>query len=136
MRFVRLAALLAVVVGLGGEAAAPAAERPRHNVFFFVADGLRYESVTAKSAPTLWKLKSEGVDFINSHALYPTITTVNASAIATGHGIGDTGNFANTLYLGQPMTSLKGSPLGFLENDTVLADVNQKFGGNYLNETT
>ena len=34
------------------------------------------------------------------------------------------------------MLSLKGSPVGFLENDTVLAEMNQHFGGNYLNETT
>src|SRR5262245_7856121 len=84
-----------------------------HNVIIFVADGLRYGSVEPGNMPNMTRLKSEGVDFTNSHSLYPTITTVNASAIATGHGIGDTGNFANTLYLGQPMTSLKGSPLGF-----------------------
>src|SRR6185312_2460311 len=116
----------------------PASAQPAqpHNVIIFVADGLRYGSVEAGNMPNMTHLKQEGVDFTNSHSLYPTITTVNASAIATGHYIGDTGNFANTLYLGQPMTSLKGSPLGFLENDTVLAEVNQKFGGNYLNETT
>ena len=34
------------------------------------------------------------------------------------------------------MVSLKGSTLGFLEDDTVLAEMNQKFGGNYLGETT
>ena len=88
------------------------------------------------TCPTCARLKTEGVDFTNSHSLYPTVTTVNASAIATGHYIGDTGNFGNTLYVGQPMISLKGSPLGFLENDTVLGEMNQKFGGNYLNETT
>ena len=37
----------------------------------------------------------EGVDFRNSHSLYPTVTTPNASAIATGHYIGDTGDFGN-----------------------------------------
>ena len=40
------------------------------------------------------------MDFTNSHSLYPTVTTVNASAIATGHYIGDTGDFGNTLYVG------------------------------------
>ena len=69
---------------------APAPAPRPHNVLIFVADGLRYGSVTAKSAPTLWHIKTQGVDFANSHALYPTITTVNASAIATGHYIGDT----------------------------------------------
>ena len=107
-----------------------------HNVIIFVADGLRYGSVEPDTMPNLARLKSQGVDFTNSHSLYPTVTTVNASAIATGHYIGDTGNFGNTRYVGRPMISLKNSPLGFLENDTVLSEMNQKFGGNYLNETT
>ena len=106
------------------------------NVIIFVADGLRYGSVEPGNMPNMARLKSQGVDFTNSHSLYPTVTTVNASAIATGHGIGDTGDFGNTLYVGTPMVSLKGSTLGFLENDTVLDEMNQKFGGNYLNETT
>ncbi len=107
-----------------------AASKP-HNILIFVSDGLRYVSVTPKSAPTLWRIKSQGVDFTNSHALYPTITTVNASAIATGHYIGDTGNFGNTLYSGF------GSPpvLG-MEDDANLKAMNDRFGGNYLNETS
>ena len=117
-------------------AQAPSAQSIRHNIIIFVADGLRYGSVEPGNMPNMAKLKAEGVDFTNSHALYPTLTTVNASAIATGHGIGDTGDFANSLYAGKPMISLKGSPLGFLENDLVLAEMNQLFGGNYLNETT
>ena len=76
------------------------------------------------------------MDFTNSHSLYPTVTTVNASAIATGHYIGDTGDFGNTLYAGRPMNSLQRPPVGFLENNTVLAEMNRKFGGNYLDETT
>ncbi len=85
-----------------------------HNVIIFVADGLRYGSVDPATMPNLARLKSEGVDFTNSHSLYPTVTTVNASAIATGHYIGDTGNFGNTTYVAHPMISLKKSPLGFL----------------------
>ena len=112
------------------------AQPARHNVIIFVADGLRYGSVEPGNMPNMARLKTEGVDFTNSHSLYPTITTVNASAIATGHYIGDTGDFANTLYVGTPMTSLKGSPLAGLESDPVLAEMNQRFSGNYLNETT
>ena len=94
-----------------------------------MADGLRYVSVTPKTAPTLWRIKSEGVDFTNSHSLYPTITTVNASAIATGHYIGDTGDFGNTIWSGN------GGSIQF-EDDAQLAQVNAHFGGNYLNETS
>jgi arylsulfatase A-like enzyme len=114
----------------------PPAEPKPHNIIIFVADGLRYGSVTPENMPNMYRLKSEGVDFTNSHSLFPTITTVNASAIATGHYIGDTGDFGNAIYVGSPMISANGSPIAGLENDTVLAELNQKFGGNYLNEDT
>ena len=109
---------------------------PARNIIIFVADGLRYGSVTQDNMPNMYKLKTEGVDFTNSHSLFPTITMVNASAIATGHYIGDTGNFGNMLYVGQPFISMNGSPIVALENDMVLAEMNEKFGGNYLNEDT
>ena len=131
-----IALLAALLLGLFAAAAGAQESSAPHNVIIFVADGLRYGSVEPGNMPNMARLKHDGVDFTNSHSLYPTITTVNASAIATGHYIGDTGDFGNTLYTGQPMASLKGSTLGFLENDTVLAEMNQKFGGNYLGETT
>ena len=109
---------------------------PPHNVIIFVADGLRYGSVEPGNTPNMARLKAAGVDFTDSHSLYPTATTVNASAIATGHYIGDTGNFANTLCVGQPMDSLKGLPIAALANNATLGEMNRKFGGNYLNETT
>ena len=115
--------------------AVPAHAAP-HNIIIFVADGLRYGSVEPGNMPNMAQVKREGVDFTNSHSLFPTITTVNASAIATGHFIGDTGDFGNTLYAGVAMDSMKGSPVAALENDAVLAEMNAKFGGNYLNEDT
>lgn len=69
-----------------------------HNVILFVTDGLRHDSVTLEYSPTIYGLRQEGVDFANSHSLFPTVTTANASALATGHGLGDTGNFANSLF--------------------------------------
>ena len=139
MKFAPVAGLvLALTSVFAGSlpALAQAPAKPARNIIIFVADGLRYGSVEAGNMPNMHRLKTEGVDFTNSHSLYPTITTVNASAIATGHYIGDTGNFGNTIWTAQPMISLKGSPVGFLENDTVLDEMNQKFGGNYLSETT
>src|SRR5580693_9037351 len=123
----------ALVAGLLIVPAAAQAPQP-HNVIIFVVDGLRYGSVEPGNMPNMAQLKSQGVDFTNSHSLYPTVTTANASAIATGHGIGDTGDFGNTVFDGDPMLSLKGATVGFLENDTVLEEMNQRFGGNYLNE--
>ena len=112
-------------------AAAPAAAQPR-NVVIFVADGLRYDSVTPDIAPTLSRIRHEGVDFANSHALYPTLTTANASAIATGHYLGDTGDYANVLYTGFPLAALQGSNVPFLENDAVLEEVKAHFGDGYM----
>ncbi len=134
MKIVTLSGLL-----LGLFAACASAQPPQpkpHNIIIFVADGLRYGSVEPGNMPNMYKLKTEGVDFTNSHSVFPTITTVNASAIATGHYIGDTGNFGNTLYAATPMLTGNGSPIAALENDQVLAEMNQKFGGNYLNEET
>ena len=130
MKIAPLAGLLLTLL------AAPAlaqAQQPR-NIIIFVADGLRYGSVTPDNLPNMFRLKSEGVDFTNSHSLFPTITMVNASAIATGHYIGDTGNFGNTLHTGVPMQSAKGSTIAGLEDNAVLAEMSNKFGGNHLNE--
>jgi arylsulfatase A-like enzyme len=111
--------------------AAPAAAAP-HNVVIFVADGLRYESVTPQTAPTLYRVKTTGVDFVNSHAMYPTLTTANASAIATGHYLGDTGDYANVLYTGFPLASKQRSTVPFLEDDGVLQELKSRFGAGYM----
>ncbi|THD60312.1 alkaline phosphatase family protein [Phenylobacterium sp.] len=112
----------------------PAQAAPR-NVIIFVADGLRSHSVTPESAPALAAVRSEGVDFANSHSLFPTVTTANGSAIATGHLLGDTGDFANTIYAGVGVAS-DGSPLTDFENDEMLGLMNQRFAGNYLGEVS
>lgn len=119
----------------GQAAPAPA----KHNVIIFVADGLRRGSVTAEDMPTFYKLRTSGVDFKNSHAVFPTFTTANASAIATGHGLGDTGDYSNTLWPGVWLTkpdpqAADGTVMPFLENDPLLADMNATFNGNYLGE--
>ena len=127
-----------LAVGLIAAAALPAQGAPEppspHNVLLFVADGLRADSVTQDTAPTLWKLRRHGVNFTEPHSLYPTITTVNASAIATGHGIGDTGDFGNQLYTGFPSPEAGGAMTPFLENDAIIGEMNAHFGGNYLGE--
>ncbi len=117
-----------------------AATVPRRNVIIFIADGLRHDSVNARDAPTLLALRERGVHFVNSHSLFPTQTTPNASAIATGHYLGDTGDFSNAKYSGYPAFDdgdfgKPGTATAFLENDLVLADLNAHVpGGNFLNE--
>lgn len=130
----KFAHLLCLVLFATPAFAQPAPTKPARNIIIFVADGLRYGSVTPENMPNMFRLKTQGVDFTNSHSLFPTVTTVNASAIATGHYIGDTGDFGNAIYTGVPMISMNGAPLAALENDMVLSEMNQRFGGNYLNE--
>jgi hypothetical protein len=110
------------------------AQAAPHNLILFVPDGLRSQVVDRTTAPTLARLREDGVDFRNSHSLFPTFTTANASAFATGHRLGDTGDFSNTIYTGFPMKILKGSVTPFLESDPVLREVNDDFASNYLNE--
>ncbi len=111
----------------------PSAARP-HNLVLFVADGLRAGMVRPDTAPTLYAVRREGVWFANSHALFPTFTTPNASALATGHYLGDTGDFGNVIYTGYPVATANDSPTPFLESDPVLGDVDEHFSGNFLDE--
>ncbi|HUO93730.1 MAG TPA: alkaline phosphatase family protein [Rhizomicrobium sp.] len=133
MKRLALAALLAASTALPAAAQNhPAA----HNVVIFVADGLRYSSVTPDVAPTMSRIRREGVDFANSHAIYPTLTTANASAIATGHYLGDTGDYANVLYAGFPLAALQGSNVPFLEQDAVLQEMKQHYRDGYMGPTS
>jgi arylsulfatase A-like enzyme len=133
LTFATIAAVLLVSPARSHEKHVPSST---HNVIIFVADGLRYDSVTEKNAPTLSRIRRDGVDFANSHAVYPTLTTANASAIATGHHLGDTGDYANTLFVGYPVAARLGASIVFLEDDAVLRDVKQHFAGGYLGPTT
>jgi hypothetical protein len=107
-----------------------------HNVVLFVADGLRFRMVDDSTAPTMTAIAREGVSLRNSHALFPTFTTANASGMATGHLLGDTGDFSNTIYTGFQVPGAGNTLTPFLESDAVLGDVDEHFAGNYLDETT
>jgi arylsulfatase A-like enzyme len=64
-----------------------------------VLDGLRPDAITAEETPNLWKLRREGVDFVNSHSVFPTVTRVNATAISTGTTPGRNGMVGNSIYV-------------------------------------
>ena len=71
--------------------AQPAAQ-PDRLVAIFVVDGLRPDSINQADTPTIARLRAEGVDYLNSHSIFPTSTRVNAAALITGtyparHGI-------------------------------------------------
>ncbi len=107
-----------------------------HNIILFVPDGLRGRIVSRGTAPAMAEVRDRGVNFKNSHSMFPTFTTANASAMATGHYLGDTGDFSNTIYTGYPVAPAGGTVTPFLESDPVIRDVDEHFGGDYLNEET
>ena len=126
--------ILSTTFAFAAFAQAPTA--PPHNIVLFVADGLRFRMVDDRTAPTMAATAREGVSLRNSHALFPTFTTANASGMATGHMLGDTGDFSNTIYTGFEVPSAANSLTPFLENDAVLGEVHERFSGNYLDEAT
>jgi type I phosphodiesterase/nucleotide pyrophosphatase len=121
---------------LASSAFAQAPTPQPHNIVLFVADGLRFRMVDDTTAPTMAAIGREGVSLRNSHALFPTFTTANASGMATGHMLGDTGDFSNTIYAGFQVPGAGNTLTPFLENDAVLGDVDEHFSGNYLDEAT
>ncbi len=68
-------------------------------VIVFVVDGLRPDAITAQDTPTLFRLRTEGVSFTSSHAVFPTVTRVNAAALATGAQPGTNGIVGNQMYV-------------------------------------
>jgi hypothetical protein len=134
-KIIALALLLAPGASLSAAETAAKGETP-HNVILFIADGLRSVIVDKTTAPTMANLRDEGVDFHNSHAMFPTVTTANASTFATGHYLGDTGDFGNTLFVGFPVRKALDSVTPFIENDAILGELDQHFGGDYLGQQT
>ena len=80
--------------------AAVAAETPKseRHVVVVVWDGMRPDFVSQENTPALWKLANEGVVFRNHHAVYPSATNVNGTAIATGAYPGHSRLIANHDY--------------------------------------
>jgi predicted AlkP superfamily pyrophosphatase or phosphodiesterase len=79
---------------------APARETPlpsRH-ILVVVWDGMRPDFVSQENTPALWKLAREGVIFRNHHAVYPSATNVNGTALITGVYPGHSGVIANHDY--------------------------------------
>ena len=128
-------ALLVLACATAIPLGAAAAQTP-HNLILFVPDGLRAQSVTPQSAPTMAAIRDQGVNFANPHSLFPTFTMPNASGLATGHFLGDTGVFSNTIFAGFAVPHAAGSMTPFIENDPILGDIDAHFSGNFVDEDT
>jgi hypothetical protein len=132
----RALALLSIsLVTLTASTALAQNNTPR-NLILFIPDGLRGRIVTPESAPAMAEIRDKGVNFKNSHSLFPTFTMANSSAMSTGHYLGDTGTFSNTIYTGYSSVPAGDTVVPFIENDAVLGDIDEHFNGDYLNEET
>src|SRR5271170_150355 len=77
-------------------------------VVLIVWDGLRPDLVTQRDTPNLFRLAREGVRFDKHHSIFPTLTMVNATALATGAPPGINGLEGNNFYLEPSAETPKG----------------------------
>ena len=82
MKHFFVVAMVAVVAA--ATSAGPAVAGKATLNLVLVLDGLRPDSITEQETPHLWRLREEGVNFPNGHAVFPTVTRANAAAIGTG----------------------------------------------------
>ncbi len=64
-----------------------------------VLDGLRPDAINPTDTPNLYRLREEGVNYVNGHAVFPTVTRVNATAIGTGFYPSANGIVSNSMYV-------------------------------------
>lgn len=68
-------------------------------ILIVVVDGLRPDSINREDTPNLFRLRQEGVNYVNSHSVFPTVTRVNAAAISTGSYPDVNGLVSNAMYV-------------------------------------
>src|SRR5438477_2126172 len=107
----------------------PKAER---HVVVVVWDGMRPDFLSQENTPALWKLANEGVVFRNHHAVYPSATNVNGTALVTGVYPGHSGLIANHDY--RPEIDSKHSI--DVEIPKVVEKGDELFDGKYISVST
>ncbi len=119
-----------------GQSPAPAHEtgptQDTRRVLLVVWDGLRPDSINDEVTPTLAKLAREGVFFTRHHPVYPSMTEVNGTALATGCYPGHSGITGNVEYR-PAINPLKPVPM---ENLATIRKGDETSGGKYLRVPT
>ena len=124
--------ILALVFSLGAiglSADTPGSDR---HIVVVVWDGMRPDFVSEETTPTLWKLAREGVTFRNHHAVYPSATQVNGTALVTGVYPGRSSVIANYAYRPEIDRTQSVS----VESPTVVAKGDELSGGKYISVPT
>jgi predicted AlkP superfamily pyrophosphatase or phosphodiesterase len=94
----QFATIFAIACGVCVTAPAAQLSHQSRHVVVVVWDGMRPDFVSEENTPALWKLSREGVTFRNHHAVYPSATMVNGTALVTGIYPGRNGITANHVY--------------------------------------
>ena len=106
-------------------------------------DGLQPAQVTPELMPNLSRFAAQGVTFTNNHAVFPTVTRINAASMVTGMHPGRHGLTANTLvvrdfdpYLAfsalEPMLAQLARKTGRVLLQPTLADILSGHGQEYV----
>jgi predicted AlkP superfamily pyrophosphatase or phosphodiesterase len=103
---------IATAVAAALAVAAPRAQPPAARIqLVIVVDGLRPDYVTPEVMPRLFRLGQRGIVFRDHHAVFPTVTRVNASSFVTGAYPETHGLLGNTVYIPKA-DALKGLDTG------------------------
>jgi predicted AlkP superfamily pyrophosphatase or phosphodiesterase len=95
VRLIKYLLTFLAVVFMGAETWA--AGRATH-VVLMVWDGMRPDFVSDETTPTLAAMARQGVIFLHHHPAYPSMTEVNATALATGVYPQESGIIGNSEY--------------------------------------
>ena len=90
--------LVATVLGLLATAQTSAQAQPAARIVLIVVDGLRPDAVTPDVMPRLHALGQRGTVATAHHSVFPTVTRVNATSIATGAFPETHGLLGNSVY--------------------------------------
>lgn len=107
-------------------------EKPKsakaEHVVLIVWDGMRPDFITEGGTPNLWKLAQSGVNFSHHHSVYPSLTSVNSTAFATGVFPSRSGIIANWAF----RPEISGGQLARLDAPETISKGDELTGGNYL----
>ena len=136
---------LLLAVSLCGISYAAHTGEPKRNtprVIVLVWDGLRPDMVNITDTPNLAKLREQGVEFLDHHSTYPSLTMINAASFATGAYPGTHGFYGNVIWV--PQAQGKDSsghiidftqPM-FTEDYAILQDLDNAVAGKLLRVPT
>src|SRR5438128_3171332 len=140
-RFLSCACSFALLISCAASARASTSSQDRsangqirrgEHIVIVAWDGMRPDFVSEQNTPTLWKLAREGAIFRNHHAVYPSATMVNCTAMMTGVYPAKSGIIANYVY----RPDIDSHHAVAIELPSVLQKGDQLSGGKYISAPT